>query len=274
MSANKYKITRSSLDRQIDIPIEIKWDFYGQEENLSTFQEETVSKAIGKPKDFELARFQNKQYFNSYDTSVNYNFYFYTGLTNDFATTIPDRWGITYNSQGFTNEEIYYTSKPFLNSFFKLDFYDTNQTKTQKNYFTIILPANQSTDELKSISNFLPDVKISIPKYNLDFINQKEGYFIYWLKSREFYNLDTFYMSAKFFNGSTGQFVRLINTSQADPELASNKYNFSEESYFYYKLKLDYSNFDYEVFNYKTGTDIRIGSMTNPIKWYEYVNPQ
>ena len=173
MSVSKYKILRKSLDRQIDIPIEIKWDLYGQEDSLNVFQEETVTKAIGTPKDFELARFQNKLYFNSYDTSVNHNFYFYTGLTEDINNSTINSWGLTYNSQGFTSEEIYYTTKPFLKSFFKLDFYDTNQSKTQKNYFTIILPANQSSDIIQSISDFLPDVKISVPIYNLDFINQK-----------------------------------------------------------------------------------------------------
>jgi hypothetical protein len=271
MSVNKYKIIRASIDKQIDIPIEIKWDSFGQEQDLQKFQEDTVEKAIGVPKDFELARFQNKQYVNSFDTTLNHNFYFFTGAS--VTSSITSDWSLTYNSQGFTNQEIYYTTKPFLKSFFKIDFYDTNQKKTQKNYFTIILPANQSQDELKLISTFLPQVNISIPKYKLDYVKQKEGYFIYWLKSKEFYNLDTFYVSAKFFNGSTGQFVRMINTNQADPKITFSKFNFKDEIYFYYKIKLDYSDFTYQFFDYKTGTDIRVGSESNPINWYEYINP-
>lgn len=271
MIVNKYKILRASIDRQIDIPIEMKWDSFGQEEDLQKFQEDTVTKAIGEPKDFELARFQNKQYVNSFDTSLNHQFYFFTGQS--ITTSVPANWGLTYTSQGFTNTEIYYTTKPFLNSFFKLDFYDTNESKTQKNYFTIILPANQSQDELTSISTFLPKVNVSIPKYKLDYIKQKEGYFIYWLKSKDFYNLDTFYISAKFFNGSTGQFVRMINTNQAAPEITFSKFKFREDIYFYYKLKLDYSDFTYQIFDYKTGTDIRVGSESSPVKWYQYINP-
>lgn len=271
MSVSKYKILRATLDRQLDIPIEIKWDFYGQEDDLQKFQEDTVQKAIGEPKDFELARFQNNTYPNSFDTSVNYHFNFFTGQSISSATA--NDWGLTYNSQGFTDKEIYYTTNPFLKSFFKLDFYDTNQNKTQKNYFTIILPANQSQDELKSISTFLQPVNVSVPKYKLDFISQKEGYFIYWLKSKDFYNLDTFYVSAKFFNGSTGQFIRLMNTNQGSPQISFTKTLFKEEIYFYYKLKLNYNDYTYEIFDYKTGTDVRVGSELNPIKWYQYVNP-
>ena len=62
MNVSKYKILRSNLDKQIDIPIEIKWDLYGQDDDLDKFQEDVIEDAIGKPKDFELARFQNKQY--------------------------------------------------------------------------------------------------------------------------------------------------------------------------------------------------------------------
>lgn len=273
MNVSKYKFLRSNLDKQIDIPIEIKWDLYGQEDELEKFEEDVVETAIGKPKDFELARFQNKQYNNSYDTSVNYEFNFYTGLTSDINTSIQTDWGLTYNSQGFTNEEIYYTSKPFLKSFFKLDFYDTNETTTQRVYFSIVLPANQSKDTQVSISPYLPLVNVSIPIYNLDYVNQKEGYFIYWLKSKDFYDIDTFYMRAKFFNGSTGQFITLMNKSQSSPQLVSSKYTFDSSKYLYYKFVLDYSNYTYQIFDVSGPTEIRVGSLSNPIKFYEYINP-
>ena len=40
MNVSKYKILRSNLDKQIDIPIEIKWDLYGQDDDLDKFQED------------------------------------------------------------------------------------------------------------------------------------------------------------------------------------------------------------------------------------------
>lgn len=273
MTVSKYKILRSNLDKQIDIPIEIKWDMYGQDDSLDVFQQQSVEKAIGKPKDFELARFSNKQYPNSYETQVKYNFHFYTGSTDNFQSATNSDWGISYLPMGFTNNEIYYTTKPFLKSFFKLDFYDTNKLATQRNYFSIILPANQSSDAKFSISQYLPDVNISIPTYTLDYVNQKEGYFFYWLKSRDFYNIDTFYMSAKFFNANTGQFVRMVNKSQGSPQLQSSKFTFSEEKYFFYKVVMNYSDFTYEIFDISGASPVRVGKTSNPINWYEYINP-
>lgn len=276
MSVNKFKIVKTSTDKYIDIPVEIKWDFYGRDDSIDEIQEDIIEKVIGKPKDFELARFENKQYpGNSYETSVNYNFYFYNGIPANINTANSNSWELSYNSEGFSDKDIYYTIKPFQKSFFKLDFYDTNDGKTQKNYFTVILFANQSLDVLKSISVYLPDVNISIPKYKLDFVGfQKEGYFFYWLKSKEFLNIDTFYMSAKFFNGSTGSFIKMINRSQVSPELSGDKFGFNGEKYFYYKVKLDYSDYTYKIFDYVTGTDLRVGNTNNPINWYEYVNPK
>jgi len=272
MTVNKYKILRSSLDKQIDIPVEIKWDFYGQDDSLDVFQEEVVEKAIGKPKDFELTRFQNKQYFNSFETSVRYNFYFYNGLLDEFESATPTDWALTYTPLGFTLEEIYYTTKPFLKSFFKLDFYDTTSLKTQRNYFSVILPANQSSNKKFSISQYLPQVDISIPTNTLDYVNQKEGYFFYWLKSREFYNIDTFYMTAKFFNANTGQFIKMMNRSQASPQLVNSKFSFDEEKYFYYKVVMDYNDYTYQIFDiFQQPT--RVGNISNPINWYQYINP-
>jgi len=274
MSVNKFKIVKTSTDKYIDIPVEIKWDFYGRDDSIDKIQEDIIEKVIGKPKDFELARFQNKKYPNNNETSVNYNFYFYSADLNFMNTAIPSYWEANYNSEGFSDKDIYYTTKPFQKSFFKLDFYDTKDGKTQKNYFTVILYANQSLDELKSISTYLPDVNISVPRFKLDFVGQqKEGYFFYWLKSREFLNIDTFYMSAKFFNGSTGNFVKMLNRNQGSNELSGNKYGFNGEKYFYYKVKLDYSDYTYQIFDYVNGSDIRVGYESKPINWYEYVNP-
>jgi hypothetical protein len=75
-------------------------------------------------------------------------------------------------------------------------------------------------------------------------------------------------MTAKFFDGSTGQFIKMMNTQQ---NLLPNMYDFPPESYFYYKVDLDYLTQTYQVFNYPTGN--RAGTVSNPIKWYEYTNP-
>ena len=85
--------------------------------------------------------------------------------------------------------------------------------------------------------------------------------------NKEFIDISTFYMSAKFFNGKVGEFIPMINESQAT---LVSKFNFSNPAqYFYYRVELDYSTKTYQVFK----DNIRIGTGNNSIKWYEYVNP-
>jgi hypothetical protein len=100
----------------------------------------------------------------------------------------------------------------------------------------------------------------------LDFVGDKEGFFLYWLASKGFLDINTFYMSAKFFDGRLGAFVKMMNEPQSS---LPNKFVFDNSRYFFNKVVLDYNNKTYEIFDY---LDNRIGAGT-PIKWYEYINP-
>jgi hypothetical protein len=111
-------------------------------------------------------------------------------------------------------------------------------------------------------------VKIRKPKFKLDYIGDKEGFFIYWLKSLEFIPLNTFYMTAKFFNAKTGAFTKMLNKPQSTI-VNNNKFVFDNIDYFYYRVVLDYVNIQYTI-NDLQGN--RVGT-TSTIKWYEYVNP-
>ena len=119
-------------------------------------------------------------------------------------------------------------------------------------------------------------VDIRMPKFKLDYVGDKEGFFIYWLKSLDFLNINTFYMTAKFYDAKTGQFIKMMNMPQSS--LSGNKYSFDNTQYFYYRVELDYEKHNYQVFNINPNQHIydtlgqRAGT-TVPIKWYEYVNP-
>jgi hypothetical protein len=103
----------------------------------------------------------------------------------------------------------------------------------------------------------------------LDYLGDKEGFFIYWLRSRDFIDINTFYMTAKFFDGREGVFKQMTNTKQ--DLITPSKFIFNNADYFYYRVDLNYSNKTYEVFS--TTTNTRVGDNLTPIKWYEYVNP-
>jgi len=270
MSVNKYKITLPSINKQLDIPIEIKWDFTERDQAIDSYQGTIVEDVIGKPIDFELSRFPHKEYYsdslNQLITKINYEFYFFnTGQTISNQAS----WVNTYTVLGFSNKDIYSYIKPFTKSFFKLDFYDTKNELSQKNYFTIILPVQQGYFETVDISNYLTNVEIRKPKFGLDYVGDKEGFFIYWLRKKDYIDLSEFYMSAKFFNARTGQFITMMNKSQAT--LGGNYNTFNGEDYLYYKVNIDYNDISYIVSDTQNMT--RVGDDINPIQWYQYVNP-
>ena len=75
-------------------------------------------------------------------------------------------------------------------------------------------------------------------------------------------------MTAKFFDARNGNFIKMTNSPQTS--LVSNaKFNFPQENFYYYKVKLNYQDFSYVVYDMN---DNRVGA-TSTINWYEYVNP-
>ena len=262
--------------KQINIPIQLTWDYLGLDTAIDEYEGQIITEVIGVGRDFEVSRFSHASASaTTNNTEVNYEFYFYSGGSLDDIAN----WRINYISEGFSPQEIYYYSKNFTNSFFKLDLYDTPDTKTQKNYITIIIPTQQGLKTETQMQR--TKVLINKPKFVLDYIGDKEGFFIYWLKSKEFLDINTFYMSAKFYNAKTGQFTKMMTGNGVDPldftngpqsdiaGIGQSKYSFDNTQYFYYTVNLDYNSQTYQIFNTRNqrlGTNI-------PIKWFEYVNP-
>jgi hypothetical protein len=280
MIVNKYKILRESIDRHLDVPIEMNWDFMGRDQSVEEYEYEMVKEVIGIAKDFETVRFSHNTWnliipnplitINKPTTSIWYNFNFYKDLQPITANTVTTTdWGDSYIYEGFSPQEVYYFNKPFSKSFFKVDLYDSSDEKNQKIYLTIIIPVQQGLTESVSIDPQSPNVDIKKPTFNLDFLGDKEGFFIYWLRDRSYIDIDEFYMSAKFFDAKIGVFVRMTNKPQN--LILPNKFNFNNAEYFYYRVKLDYNTKTYQVF--RTDNNTRCGTLLNQIKWYEYVNP-
>ncbi len=265
--SNKFSYTIGVFTgRTINIPIEFKWDLLGRSDSIEIYEEEIKEDIVGEPVDFEISRYAHKPYSNNGYTSINYKFYFYSGVTSQVSASTSSNWVNSYLAEGFTTEEIYYYRNPFTKSFFKLDFYDTRNTATQTNYITIILPVQQGKTELVSISPIRPLVNIKKPNMILDYVGDKEGFFFYWLRNPSFLNIDTFYMSVKFFDAKLGVFVRMMTKRQSD---LPNVYNFNNEDLFYRKVVFNFNDRIYEIFD---NLNTRIGDGT-PIEWYEYVNP-
>jgi hypothetical protein len=261
MSVSKQILFSGFTNNRINIPINLDWEYLDVDSEIKEYENSILNELITTDKDFEVNRFFHADYDNK--SEINYEFYFYEGS----SLSNPVNWKIDYRAEGFTTQDVYYYSNSFTNSFFKLDLYDSPIESQQENYITIILPTQQGLRMATKMQT--TDVQIRKPQFLLDYVGDKEGFFIYWLKKRNFLDISTFYMTAKFFDGKTGQFVRMMNRPQST--IQGNKYVFSSSDYFYYRVELDYLTHSYKVYDIINPTD-RVGG-TIPIKWYEYVNP-
>jgi hypothetical protein len=268
MNASRVKIVKDDTNKYLNIPINMQWDFMGRDDSISEYEAKAIKEVTGIAADFEVARFSHNT-FPNLDMAINYEFNFYDDSQPITANTVGN-WSSSYLNEGFSTQEVYYYSKPFTRSFFKLDLYDTQDERTQQIYLSIILPIQQGLTQTVVLNNLLPPVEIKKPTMVLDSIGaDKEGFYIYWLRSRNFIDISEFYMTAKFFNARLGVFKQMTNTKQ--DLITPNKFQFNNADYFYYKVNLNYSDKTYEVFS--TSTQLRVGDTTSPIIWYEYVNP-
>jgi hypothetical protein len=271
------KLGINNADKVLQIPVMLDWEILNTENEIDKLEAQINQDIAGRGIDFETTRFSHSAYTftppttnviqptPTLRTNINYEFYFFSGGTLNGSSSTAN-WITDYNAEGFSYNEIYYYTRAFTNSFFKLDFYDSPSQGAQQNYLTVIIPTTQG--EQTPVVMQGQDVLINKPVFSLDFVGDTDGFFLYWLKSREYINIDQFYVSCKFYNAKTNEFVRMINRPQSLQNIntftVNNLYNF------YYIYKFDYPSEKYVVFDMATFD--RVGT-TTPIKWYQYVGP-
>lgn len=266
MSVNKYKIIKPNIDDlSISLPVQMNWDYLGQQDSIDVYEDNIIDKITENKIDYELTRFSPQKCKPSMGVPIqkcnqlNFEFLFFTGKTDNIISI--NQWIPSYiGHANFIEKDIVFNTDKFKNSFFKLDFYDSPIAKEQKIYLTSIFPFENGDKNGNGIKT---------PIYTLDYNSNSENYFIYWLKDKNFLNIDTFYVSATYFNSSTGGFTRMANLCQG--ELTTEKYNLNSIFNFYYKLELNYDEKKYEYFDMKVD-NLVVGLANNPIKWYEYVS--
>ena len=50
-------LLNNTNDKEITIPIEIDWDFAGQDQSIELYEEDVVKEVVGEGYDFEVERF-------------------------------------------------------------------------------------------------------------------------------------------------------------------------------------------------------------------------
>ena len=171
---NSYKFTVPGTNQTISIPIEIKWDLIGRDESVDEYQDKVLTDVIGVPDDFEILRFEHKEYttatINGHPTilsnkksNLTYEFNFYSGNPSSVTSSTVNNWVNNYNPEGFSDIELYYKIQPFKKSFYKLDFYDSTDPKTQTISFSIILTTtNSETKNVTTVYTKILSVNIDV----------------------------------------------------------------------------------------------------------------
>ena len=303
---NKFRTALNSNEKFINIPVEINFDVLGRDMIVDKFVDDVTKDLTNPIKDFDVTKFSHKDYINTIttttqiqipfvnpltnqttyittnipittnnlETSINYEFYFFNNFSPVTASTVTN-WEVDYESAGFNDNEIYYFANNFKGSFFKIDFYDKPTNENQQILLSLILPTQQGEKEQGFVGppQNQRSVLVKRPKFKLDSQGaDKEGFYVYWVKDKTLIDVNEFYVSAKFFNAKIGQFVRMVNSPQSQfPGIST--FNINKENYFYYKYVLDYDTFEYQAFKIVNNTTVRVGTIDNPIKWYEYINP-
>ena len=86
MAANNIRVLFDNRGKDLVIPIEQTWDFQGQQQAVEEYEAQVVAEILNKDQDFEVNRFVHKEY-DPNKSSINYDFYFYTGTSYFFSGT-------------------------------------------------------------------------------------------------------------------------------------------------------------------------------------------
>ena len=256
MIVNKYKIVNSNSSKKINVALDMNWDFLDREDTLIKYEGDILPDILGNPIDYEVERFVKQPELNGIESGFTYNF--------NFKSASANTWTLSYlESDRFTFNEVYENRAKFAKSFFKLDFYDTTNNLRRKNYLTIII--NKRNNKVPYLlQNPTRVVELDIPSYTLNYNKNQEGFFIYWFKDPNILNIETLYMSCKFFDANTGQFTVFTSKKQSE----TTNQNQLPGNFFYKQVNFNYNDYTYTI----TPVD-EIDNVLNKIDWYEYVNP-
>jgi hypothetical protein len=218
MAVNRIKIKASIGDKKVVIPLGQIFDEVGREQLVETWEDVKIQEAVNPINDYETTRYYHNTISNQ--GNIFYQFEFWDDNTNQYVNS--------FNPLGYLDKELAKDKKSFIRSFFKLDFYDKPGREEQKLMFSMIMPGNNCKKQKnvnvsltedpieyytqRSKGVYPPKYKIYTPEVQLGaFSGKNENYYIHWLKDRELYTGDTFYMACNFFNASTGKSVRMVN---------------------------------------------------------------
>ena len=285
MSVNRIQIKASTSDKKVTIPLGQMFDEVGREQLLEMHDQIEQQNNINYIQDYEATRY-TPNYGPKFE--IYYEFEFWDAVNNVYVKD--------FNILGYKNFDLARSEKAFTKSFFKFDFFDSPIRKEQKLMFSTIMPTNNcrkqpavinpNEDPTEYWAQWADGINpplydVYVPAFSAASAPEgtNENYYLQWLKDRELFSANTFYMSCKFFNAKTGTVMRMLNQ---EPTPIQGSYNF--EDFFYYQIILNIEignttpKYNYTIHPYNsvvgmTGIILApLGETVNgPIKFYEFV---
>ena len=207
MSVNKYTVNLSTPKSgyfNIDIPINMTNQIVDQDELVQTkFVDVQTQEAINPIVDYEKIRY----------LPLDINFNPVTNITYQLASATG---ATTFADLGFINDDIYYGTSSYLNSYLELYFYDNDNPMTQNLLFYITLYCEAIP------TNLLPDgqpasqvlVNFTLQNPYLYPRSRSEGYYLYDYRDEvDFGSPKYVYMRAAFKNAKDGSTTNMMVTS-------------------------------------------------------------
>jgi hypothetical protein len=241
----------------------------GWEDGMNLFEEEVLDTIINPADNYETVRYIHEPYSgltsNSGETQCDIWFKFYFIDSNTSYNN-----GLDYNLVGITPKENSLMTKQTTNSFFRLEFFKTpnDQPPTRLNR-KFVFARNLSLPVGEKFYYTTLRQNIHVPVFMGSNYKNKENMYLFWFQddsvlSDSTLSGNTFYMTAKFYNGVDGSIVdftnsRLLNTTEV-----------SEFADLYYKVVINKNDYTYKIYNYDGEQNERIGhGLSNSINFYE-----
>lgn len=260
MQIIKEKLRFTGNDLNIKIPISGNLDQLGYQQEIDNFVLEETTGSINAVTDVEVKRVPH--YFTTTPRVLNFGFY-------DEGDTA---WYSYFTAAGFTAEEIIDRSNNYLNSFFILDFFDTNSEINQTKIFSSYLTNLTSTNTIPaySVYNLIEENQFYDLNVPMDFFNASATTYTGYIRF-SFYNAKTGRVSVfynKDYEGSVGDQrmyfqteINLINKTWqiitpsigVDGTMYARELEFTTNAEYLERYNDTFADFENQQQNYPTG---------------------
>lgn len=228
----------------------------GWEDSFKDYEKTILMDVINPIQNFETDKYSHNTYTQANNIVQNDLWLIFKFYNNSFSND--------YTFNGFDNYDVINNQSTYSNSFFRIEFYKTenNENPTRFNrklVSTNIIPTNYGEFYLNKTFNSY----VQIPLFISSAVKNKSIQTFYWFQNESsvlspLFTGDTFWISTKFFNSNDGLIYDFINSAKTN--------NIEDSKDTYYKLIIDNKNKNYSIYNM---SNERVGTSIKPLIFYQ-----